>query len=163
VKESYVRQKKPIDLMKWRYLLDDQYLNMLVTVASIITGFGIAMLFFRIQREIDMHSKGETIWIPSSDWLMIYAILISLLLVILPAILNYNSTGLFAKIPRASSIASIILVIGYIPGILAHYRLIFGMKRKGPRENPEPPERLIILATKFCSIVAFVFALFNKI
>ncbi len=131
-------------------------IGILITVASIITGFGITMLFFRIQRELDMSAKGEPIWIPYSDWLMVCAILISLILVILPGILDSVSLGWLSRIPKAASIASIILIIGYIPGILAHYRLIFGRGKIGPRYNPEPPEKIIVLATAICSAVALI-------
>lgn len=44
----------------------------LATIASIISTFGVAMLLFRIQRELTMHEVGEINWIPwagdSCDW-----------------------------------------------------------------------------------------------
>lgn len=56
----------------------------LATIASIISAFGGAMLFFRIQRELAMQGAGEPIWIPWADRLLIAATLISLLLVVVP-------------------------------------------------------------------------------
>jgi hypothetical protein len=56
----------------------------LATTASIIAAFGIAMLFFRIQRELGMAERGEINWIPWADWLLVGATAVSLLLVILP-------------------------------------------------------------------------------
>ena len=51
----------------------------LATVASIISAFGAAMLFFRIQRELDMKKQGERIWLPVADWLLVAATVVSLL------------------------------------------------------------------------------------
>jgi hypothetical protein len=36
----------------------------LSTIASIISAFGAAMLFFRIQRELQMRKSGERVWLP---------------------------------------------------------------------------------------------------
>ena len=33
-------------------------------IAAIIAGFGSAMLFFRIERELRMSEEGEVTWIP---------------------------------------------------------------------------------------------------
>ena len=37
------------------------------------------MLFFRIQRELDMKKQGERIWLPVADWLLVAATVVSLL------------------------------------------------------------------------------------
>ena len=50
----------------------------LLTVASILAGFGCAMLFFRVQRELAMHDRNEIIWLPWADWLLIVATMLSL-------------------------------------------------------------------------------------
>lgn len=42
-------------------------------------------------------------------------------------------------------------VSAYILAILTHYPLLFGRQRKGHRENPEPAERLLVLATAIAS------------
>jgi uncharacterized membrane protein len=134
----------------------------LASIASIIAGFGVAMLFFRIQRELQMHKEGETIWIPHADWLLISATLVSLLLVILPLIAFDPSSSLQTRLPTAACAASALMVAGYIFGILAHYRLIFGKKRSGPRENPEPAERLLVFATVVMAGATFSIILLNK-
>ena len=125
----------------------------LSTVASIIAGFGVAMLFFRIQRELVMREKNEQIWIPYSDWLLIIATLISLILVILPLILSSFVPSFLSGLPSAACAAATIMVAGYIMGILAHYRLILSGKRLGPRDNPEPSEKIIVrLAASFAAV-----------
>jgi len=122
------------------------------TIAGIISTFGVAVLVFRIQRELQMQEAGELNWIPWSDWLSVAATLVSLLLVLLP-LLAVNRTSKLAPLPPAASAAACILVAGYLPGILAHYRFILGGKRSGPRINPEPAERVIVRLTATIAIV----------
>jgi len=129
------------------------------TIAAIITAFGVSMLFFRIQREIAMNEKNETIWIPYSDWLLITATIISLLLVIFPIIVFPDDSFFYLKLPRAASAASTIVVAGYTFGILAHYRLIFGKNRPALRDNPEPSEKIIVLTTAFLALSFFILLL----
>jgi hypothetical protein len=129
----------------------------LSTVASITSGFGVAMLFFRIQRELQMGREGEIVWIPVADWLLVCATLVSLLLVILPLVALSPAAGVLNRLPQAACAASSILVAGYILSILAHYRLLFGRKRTGPRYNPEPAERVLVFTT--AALAAAVFAI----
>lgn len=51
----------------------------MATVASVVAGFGVAMLFFRIKREREMHDEDEAIRIPWADRLLIAATVTSLL------------------------------------------------------------------------------------
>ena len=119
----------------------------LAGAASVIAAFGSAMTIFRVQREDQMRREGERVWLPVADWLLIAATLCSLLLVILPV-----SAGVSLRLPAAASAASAIAVAGYIPALLAHYRIVFGTKRKGPRQNPEPFELIIVLVTVAASL-----------
>ena len=121
----------------------------LTTIASVVSGFGVAMLFFRIERELRMQKKGEIVWIPYSDWLLIIATIISIILYsILPKII--------LGLPVAGCAAATIMVTGYLIGILAHYRLIFAGDRSGPRFNPEPPERVIVLVAGLLAVLTFL-------
>lgn len=126
----------------------------LATIGSIIAAFGITMLPFRIQREIEMAKQKEQVWLPVSDWLLIGATLISLLLVVLPI-----SLGLGLKLPSVSAGAAAILVSSYVPAILGHYRVIFprdfvfwGPLRKGSRTNPEPAELVFVFVGLIAAI-----------
>jgi hypothetical protein len=119
----------------------------LSTVASIPSGFGVTMLFFRIQRELQMGKEGEPVWIPLADWLLVCATLVSLLLVILPLVALTVPAGTLHRLPAAACSASSVLVACYILSILAHYRLLFRRKRPGPRSNPEPAERVLVFMT----------------
>jgi uncharacterized membrane protein YidH (DUF202 family) len=134
----------------------------LATIASIISAFGAAMLFFRIQRELYMEKQGERIWLPMADGLLVAATLICLLLVIVPLV-SFSAPN--TKLPAAASGSAAILVAGYVLAILAHYRIMFGRerlfwgeRRKGRRHNPEPSERFLSLAA---SVFAFLFFLWR--
>ena len=48
------------------------------TVASIVTGAGVAMLVFRAQRETVMEEKRELTWMAFCDWLLIGATLVAI-------------------------------------------------------------------------------------
>jgi hypothetical protein len=132
----------------------------LVTIASIISGFGIAMLYFRIQRELQMHDQMELNWIPWADRLLIVATLVSLLFVLLPVVLFDKKWEIISKIIIGSSASSIIMVVGYIFAILAHYRFLLGKERKGPRTNPEPAEKFVIIITTVTCIGVFIVSFF---
>jgi hypothetical protein len=118
----------------------------LSTVASIIAGFGIATIPFRLQREIHMQAKGETVWLPWADWLVISATIISLLFGVLPLVAVPQSPTVHA-ISAAAATGACILLIGYPFSILSHYRLSFAKGRTGKRENPEPAEKFFVITT----------------
>ena len=126
------------------------------TIASVIAGFGSAMLIFRIQRELQMGQETEVQWIPWADRLLILATLVALLLVLLPLVATTNRPGVMAHLPAAGCAAALILMAGYILAILAHYRLFLGKGRSGPRKNPEPAERIVVLATGLIALLTFL-------
>ena len=130
-------------------------------IAAIIAGFGSAMLFFRIERELRMSEEGEVTWIPWADWLLVAGTLVSLLLVIFPIVGLKSRPSLLASLPMAGCAATSIMVAGYIFGILAHYRLLFGKGRTGPRDNPEPAERWIVILSVVFAIAVFLLVLFG--
>src|SRR4029453_9466308 len=106
-------------------------------VASIIAGFGVSMLTFRIQRHLEVlpYEGEEHSWLAVADWLLVWATASALLFVILP--LLALPLGPILRFPRAACAATSILVVGYMFGILAHYRLILG---HGIRYNPRPTQ-----------------------
>jgi len=131
----------------------------LATVASVIAAFGSVMLIFRIQREIDMHAAGEVNWIPRSDWLLVAATLTALLIVLLPEVLFADSRLFGRRIPTAGCAAALVGIAGYIPALLAHYRLLFGSGRTGPRLNPEPAEQKVFVLTWAAAFGVFFLSL----
>ena len=140
-------------------MVDD---GILADIASIIAGFGSAMLFFRIQRELQMSEENEVTWIPWADWLLILATLTSLLLVILPIVSLRSRQDILENLPAAGCAAASIMVAGYIFGILAHYRLILGKNQDEPRDNPEPAEKVLVILAAVLSGAAFIAVLHTR-
>ncbi len=140
----------------------------LATIASIISAFGAAMLFFRIQRELYMREQLERDWFPLADWLLVAATLMCLLLVIVPLV-SYSATKLPASatdLPAAAAGSAAILVAGYVFSILAHYRILFGYerllwgkRREGPRDKTEPSELYLSIATAIFASLFFLWRL----
>lgn len=128
----------------------------LAGIASIITVFAVAMLFFRIQRELQMAEELEINWIPWADWLLLGAAWLSLLFVILPLVAAHPSSLIHRTLPPAACGATAILVAGYTIAILAHYRLILGDDKTKSRTNPEPGERYVVIGTCVIAIGVFV-------
>jgi hypothetical protein len=127
----------------------------LLTIATLIAGFGATVLVFRVGREVEMSRRGETTWVPWCDWLMVAATVSSLVLGVLP-----SATGMVPVVPAtilgmAVNSAATVLIVGYIVAVLAHYRLILGGGRTGKRTNPEPSERWITLLSVVCALVIF--------
>lgn len=117
----------------------------LATVSSLIAGFGIAILLFRIQREVQMQAQGKPIWIPWADWLLVIATVLCLGAVLFPIVSGLLQPITRIRVAASAASASIILVIGYVFSILAHYRLILSFGRTGLRENPEPSEAFLVI------------------
>jgi hypothetical protein len=112
------------------------------------------MLFFRIQREAEMEERPEPNWIPVADLLLLGATFTAIVLVLLP-ILLFGSEFLGRRVPTAGCTAALVALGGYAPALLAHYRLIFGSGRVGPRDNPEPAERVIVVGASALALVLF--------
>ena len=118
-----------------------------------VVGLSFTILIFRIKREIDMAEKGETTWIAFSDWLVAIALIVAGLFVLVP-LLASDAAGR-GRLPLSALVFAVVMVLGWVPAILAHYRLIFRGKRTGPRDNPEPAEGAIVLVVVLLSAVAF--------
>jgi hypothetical protein len=130
----------------------------LLVVGSIIAAFGAATLPVRLQREIEMARRREITWIPWAERLVLCATLLSLVGVIIPLLL-FEPTQLSLTTAKAATLLSVVFLAGYVPAILAHYRLMWSGGRSGPRENPEPSERFVVWITVsiglFLSIITF--------
>ena len=118
----------------------------LATVASIIAGFGAAMLGFRIEPEVASQEKGQQSWIPWADQLLIAAILLALLLVVLPLLSSLSKTY---RICRENSPCCLFSDLCF--AIRLHIcnpsplPTAFWAKAKGREQNPEPAERWIVV------------------
>ena len=127
----------------------------LLTVASIISGFGITIFTFRLQREIQVMERNSKVWIPWADFLVIAAVMVSLLIGILPIIVLSSPPKLIYQIANGACAASIVMLAGYVPGKLAHYRFILAKNTPKARQNPEPSERWIVIMFLCFAVTAF--------
>lgn len=130
----------------------------LITVASLVAGFSTSILVFRLQREIEMHSAGEITWLPWADRLILLAAILSLASVLLIVSGLFPSDAI--KLASCALAASLILTIGYVLAVLAHYRFILSFGRSGPRKNPEPAERVIVLLCLAATIATVILMFF---
>ena len=134
-----------------------------LTVASILSGFGISVFMFRIQRELrvrDANPRSQN-WLAWADYLILAAILLSLLLVVLPLMATPDPGRLIFSIAAGSCAAAALLVAAYPFAILDHYRIEIGTWRTREGERPqerhkgEPVERLIVVSTGILAALAF--------
>ena len=101
-----------------------------------------------------MQQAGERIWIPVADWLLLGATFAAIVLVLLP-ILLFDSEFLGTRVPTAGCTAALGALGGYVLALLAHYRLVFGSTRSGPRDNPEPAELVVVIAAAVVALALF--------
>ena len=112
--------------------------DVLVTAASIIAGFGSAVIAFRLERELDIEEKNvdrpshrkERHWIPVSDWLVVIASVGALCFVVAPLVAIPSPSDTTIRLASAVCSATAIMLAGYIPSILAHYHFIYGLTKE---------------------------------
>jgi hypothetical protein len=126
-----------------------------------IFGFGIVAIMFIVQRHLWAHEHYPEWhhWTRWADWLIIASIPLAGCLTIFP-LLALPVTRSSKAIAAASCGSAVFLQIGYVPAILAHYRIFFGRKReadKVPREAGEPAEKFFVILTVAIAALAFAF------
>jgi hypothetical protein len=135
-----------------------------LTVASILSGFGISVFMFRVQRELrvrDEHPEWPN-WLAWADYLILAAIVLSLLLVVLPLMALEQPGRLAYSVAAGSCAAASLLIAAYPFAILDHYRIEIGTWRTREGERPqarnkgEPIERIIVLSTAILATMAFL-------
>ena len=134
-----------------------------LTVASILSGFGISVFMFRIQRELgvrDRHPDWPN-WLAWADYLVLATIVLSLVLVVLPLVAFPEPTRFMLSIAAGSCAAASILLIAYPFAILDHYRIEIGTWRTRHGEKPEdrhqgePIERVIVITAGVLAVLTF--------
>jgi uncharacterized membrane protein YidH (DUF202 family) len=135
-----------------------------LTVASILSGFGISVFMFRIQRELrvrDEHPDWPN-WLAWADYLVIGAIVLSLLLVVMPLVIVPEPREPLLAIAGAACAAASLLLVAYPFAILDHYRIEIGTWRTQHGERPEarhkgePIERAIVIVAATIAILVFI-------
>jgi hypothetical protein len=135
-----------------------------LTVASILSGFGISVFMFRIQRELgvrDRHPDWPN-WLAWADYLVLSSIVLSLLLVVLPLVALPAPSRFVFSVAAGSCAASSLLLVAYPFAILDHYRIEIGAWRTREGEKPqtrhkgEPIERVIVVVAGMAAAAAFM-------
>jgi hypothetical protein len=134
----------------------------LVTAASVIAGFGSALIAFRLQRELDIEQKNEEKpksqreehWFPASDWLLVISNVSALCFVVVPLVALDSPSRQVVHTCSAICAATAIMLAGYIPSILAHYHFFYGLTKE--RTNPTFWEAIFIALTSVAAVVAFI-------
>ena len=119
-----------------------------LAVASILSGFGVTVLMFRIQRELDVREKHPDWpnWLAWADYLVLGAVLLSLLFVVLPIVAMSEPGGRTLDVAAAGCAAAAILLAAYPFAILDHYRIVIGATRTGDSGKGEPIEKFLVVA-----------------
>jgi hypothetical protein len=133
----------------------------LIAVAAIIVGFGLTVIMFRAQREIWVQDQRPDWpnWLAWSDYLIIVSVLLASFAALIPLLAISTAEKTIQAVASASLVAALILQVGYIPAILAHYRIEIGRTRTGPREKGEPAERRIVVCGLLGAAAGFAMVL----
>jgi hypothetical protein len=134
----------------------------LIAVAAIIFGFGITVFTFRIQREVTVGDKGWPKWLPLADRLIVVSVGLVFCFAVIP-LLAFELSRSTVGLASAACIAALVLQVGYVPAIMAHYRIEIGKNRTGPREKGEPAERLFVWISTLIAALGFAFVLFEHL
>jgi hypothetical protein len=136
-----------------------------LTVASILAGFGVTVLMFRIQRELLVEHDPDWTWLPWADWLVMSSIALSLIGVVLPLVVVSDPEQFAFAFAAASCAAASLLLAAYPFAIIDHYRLVWGKGRyrKSMRNAiVEPGERVIVIVAFCAATLVFAYILCSR-
>jgi hypothetical protein len=132
----------------------------LIAVAAMIFGFGIVVIMFRVQRELwaqETHPKWP-LWTSWADWLILWSVPLGCLAIL--SLLSFPWMRPIMAVAAALCASAVVLQTGYIPAVMAHYRIFFGKRRRAdnvPREAGEPSERVLVILTAVVALLVFAF------
>lgn len=117
----------------------------------------VAVLLLRLGREVFMREQKQRNWLAFADWLVVAASFLTLA-VIVASLLGPGSRSFAVMFPRIATVTAIVLLLGYVPAILAHYRFLGGAGRTGPCDNPEPLEAKLVGLSAAAAVIAGIAA-----
>jgi hypothetical protein len=137
----------------------------LIAVSAIVVGFGVTAIMFRVQRELYVLEVLDVgvCWLAWADYLILGSIGLAVFGATVPLLLAPAPPQLLIALAASSSVAAVVLQAGYVPSILAHYRIELGAKRKGPREKGEPVERRFVIGSAVCAAALFAVTLLLRL
>jgi len=134
-----------------------------LTIASILSGFSISVLMFRLQRELAVRERHPDWpnWLAWADYLVIATVVLSVLLVVVPLVAFSEPTEFVFSIAAGTCAATSLLLLAYPFAILDHYGIeIGGWRRKAGdnveiRHKGEPIERIVVVIASLIAAVVF--------
>jgi len=128
-----------------------------ISASAIVAGFGVTAIMFRVQRELYVLEVLEVgiAWLAWADYLVVISVALAVFGSTLPLLIFPVVGRSIMAIAASSCAAALVLLAGYVPAILAHYRIELGARRKGAREKGEPIERWIVIASCICASLSF--------
>lgn len=137
----------------------------LIAAAAVIVGFGVTVFMFRVQRELYVLEvlEEKRLWLAWADYLIIGSVSLAVFGVILPLLATPAVSANLVAWSASLCVAAVVLQAGYIPSILAHYRIELGARREGPRAKGEPIERRLVIMTAIAALAAFSLTIWLRI
>ena len=137
----------------------------IISASAIVAGFGVTAIMFRIQRELYVLEvrKVKTLWLAWADYLVLSSVALAVFGATAPLIAIPKAPGPVMAVAASSCIAALVLLAGYVPSILAHYRIGLGARREGPRAQGEPVERLFVISSVICAVASFTATLLLRL
>lgn len=134
----------------------------LIAVAAMIVGFGTVVIMFRIQRELLIREHPAKYpnwptWLACADGLILASVVMAVFLVVVPLLAFPTVTRCREALAAASCVSAVLLQFGYVPAILAHYRIGIVAQRTIARERGEPAEKVIVVLSIALAALAFAF------
>src|SRR5215469_7841049 len=129
----------------------------IISASAIVAGFGVTAIMFRVQRELYVREtlKIDILWLAWADYLILTSVALAVFGSTAPLLVAPIVPRTVVAIAASSCVAALILLAGYVPAILAHYRIELGAKRRGPREKGEPIERWLVITFGILAAISF--------
>jgi hypothetical protein len=135
-----------------------------LTVAGLISGFGVTVFMFRIQRELQVRNQHPDWpnWLAWADYLVLGAIVIAIVFVVQPLMFFQEPGVRVYAFARGGCAAASLLMLAYPFAILDHYRIEIGAWRIARGEKPtarhkgEPIEKVITIVAALGAAALFL-------
>jgi hypothetical protein len=133
----------------------------IISASAIVAGFGVTAIMFRIQRELYVYEvlKKKPLWLAWADYLVLTSVALAVFGGTVPLLAVPTIPRSIIGVAAAACVAALVLLAGYVPSILAHYRIELGARREGPHAKGEPLERWFVIGSLICATAAFILTL----
>jgi len=129
----------------------------IISASAIVAGFGVTAIMFRVQRELYVLEvlKRSPLWLAWADYLVLTSVALAVFGATVPLLVVPKAPRFVVATAASSCVAALVLLAGYVPSILAHYRIELGAGRQGARAKGEPIERGLVIGTYLFALASF--------